>query len=86
MVGELLVGIPERRRSASVSQFDGRHGSGTPARYCYDFVTGLAWTISEALRSLELFPLLNGPRGRQRADVDAAVDAVEKFAQFPNAK
>ncbi|MFE0013338.1 acetate--CoA ligase family protein [Mesorhizobium sp. NPDC059054] len=38
--------------------------------------------IEAALRSLRMFPLLDGYRGRPRADLDAAVAAIEKIARF----
>ncbi|MBN9072484.1 MAG: acetate--CoA ligase family protein, partial [Rhizobiales bacterium] len=38
--------------------------------------------IDAALRGLKMFPLLDGYRGRAKADVAAAVDAVEKIAAF----
>jgi acyl-CoA synthetase (NDP forming) len=39
-------------------------------------------TVEVALRGLRLFPLLDGFRGRPRADLGAAVDAVLKIAAF----
>ncbi|HTV67170.1 MAG TPA: acetate--CoA ligase family protein [Rhizobiaceae bacterium] len=38
--------------------------------------------IEAALRSLLLFPLLDGYRGRTRADLAAAIDAIVKIAAF----
>jgi acetate---CoA ligase (ADP-forming) len=38
--------------------------------------------IEAALRGLKLFPLLDGFRGRPKADLDAAVGAIEKLADF----
>jgi acyl-CoA synthetase (NDP forming) len=38
--------------------------------------------IETALRGLKLFPLLDGFRGRPRADLGAAVEAVEKLSGF----
>lgn len=38
--------------------------------------------IEAALRSLRMFPLLDGYRGRPRADLDAAIDAVLGIASF----
>ena len=38
--------------------------------------------VEAALRGLKLFPLLDGFRGRPRADLEAAVDAVLKIAAF----
>lgn len=39
-------------------------------------------SIERALGSLQLFPLLTGWRGRVKADIDAAVDAIEAMARF----
>jgi succinyl-CoA synthetase beta subunit len=38
--------------------------------------------IEAALRSLKLFPLLDGYRGRPRGDVTAAVEAIEAIGAF----
>jgi acyl-CoA synthetase (NDP forming) len=38
--------------------------------------------IEAALKSLKLFPLLDGYRGRPKADVDAAIDAIAGLAAF----
>lgn len=38
--------------------------------------------IEAALRGLRMFPLLDGYRGRPRADLDAALAAIEKIARF----
>lgn len=38
--------------------------------------------IEAALRGLRMFPLLDGYRGRPKADLDAAVAAIEKIALF----
>lgn len=38
--------------------------------------------IETALRSLRMFPLLDGYRGRPKADLDAAIAAIEKIACF----
>ena len=38
--------------------------------------------IEAALRGLKLFPLLDGFRGRPKADLDAAIDAVMKISAF----
>jgi acyl-CoA synthetase (NDP forming) len=38
--------------------------------------------IEEALRGLKLFPLLDGFRGRPKADLDATIDAVLALAGF----
>jgi hypothetical protein len=38
--------------------------------------------IEAALRSLKMFPLLDGFRGRPKADLNAALDAIEAIAAF----
>ncbi len=38
--------------------------------------------IEAAIRALKLFPLLDGYRGRPKADLDAAIDAIEGIARF----
>ncbi|PLP57785.1 acyl-CoA synthetase [Mesorhizobium loti] len=38
--------------------------------------------IETALRSLRMFPLLDGYRGRPKADLDAAIAAIEGIARF----
>jgi acyl-CoA synthetase (NDP forming) len=38
--------------------------------------------IEAALRSLKLFPLLDGYRGRPKADLSAAIDAILGIASF----
>jgi acyl-CoA synthetase (NDP forming) len=38
--------------------------------------------IEEALRSLRVFPLLDGHRGRPKADIPAAIEAIRNIAQF----
>ena len=38
--------------------------------------------IEAALRGLKLFPLLDGYRGRPKADIDAAIDAISGIAAF----
>lgn len=38
--------------------------------------------VERALRGLRLFPLLDGYRGRPKADVDAAIEAVMAIADF----
>ena len=41
--------------------------------------------IEAALRRLELFPLLDGYRGRPRADLEAAIDIIAGVADFAGA-
>src|SRR5690606_2716786 len=38
--------------------------------------------IDEALRGLKLFPLLDGYRGRAKADLSSAVEAIGEIGQF----
>ncbi|MER9612901.1 acetate--CoA ligase family protein, partial [Mesorhizobium sp. M0312] len=38
--------------------------------------------IEAALRRLKLYPLLDGYRGRPKADIDAAIDAIQAIADF----
>ena len=38
--------------------------------------------IETAIRALKLFPLLDGYRGRPKADIEAAIDAIEAIARF----
>jgi acetate---CoA ligase (ADP-forming) len=38
--------------------------------------------IEAALRGLKMFPLLNGYRGRPKADLGAAIDAIMRIADF----
>ena len=38
--------------------------------------------IEEELRSLQMFPLLDGYRGRPKADLEAAIDTIDKIADF----
>ena len=38
--------------------------------------------IEAALRGLKMFPLLDGYRGRPKADLDAAIDAISGIAEF----
>ncbi|WZB68416.1 acetate--CoA ligase family protein [Achromobacter xylosoxidans] len=44
-----------------------------------------AWQVEAALRRLKTWPLLDGYRGRDRADVPALVDAVLAFARMAQA-
>ena len=38
--------------------------------------------VEAALRGLKLFPLLDGFRGRTKADLSAAIDAILKISEF----
>lgn len=82
-VAELLVGI---RRVDPMGLALTVGMGGTEAELLRDTATLLLpvspATIAAALRSLKLFPLLDGWRGRPKADVDAAVDAIQKLAEF----
>ncbi|MET2833126.1 acetate--CoA ligase family protein, partial [Mesorhizobium shangrilense] len=82
-VGELLVGI---RRVDSMGLALTIGMGGTEAELLRDTATILLpasrATIAEALRSLKLFLLLDGWRGRPKGDVEAAVDTIQRFAQF----
>jgi acetate---CoA ligase (ADP-forming) len=40
------------------------------------------WEIEAALRGLKMFPLLDGYRGRPKADIAAAVEAIMRIAGF----
>ncbi|PSH56529.1 CoA-binding protein [Phyllobacterium sophorae] len=82
-VGELLVGI--RRIDAMGLALTVGMG-GTDAELLRDTATLLLpvspETIGAAVRSLKLFPLLDGWRGRPKGDVDAAVNAIQKLAEL----
>lgn len=82
-VGELLVGI-RRVDPTGLALTIGM--GGTDAELLRDTATLLLpvshASISAALRSLRLFPLLDGWRGRAKGDVDAAIEAIQKFAAF----
>lgn len=85
-VGELLVGI---RRVDPIGLALTIGMGGIEAELLRDTATILLpasrATIAEALRSLKLFPLLDGWRGRAKADVEDAIEAIQKFAQFASA-
>ncbi len=42
-------------------------------------------TISEGLKELKLYPLLNGWRGKSPADIEAALDQIEAMIEFATA-
>ncbi|MDX8442425.1 acetate--CoA ligase family protein [Mesorhizobium australafricanum] len=83
VVGELLVGI---RRVPSIGLALTVGMGGTEAELLRDTATILLpasrTTIAQTVRSLKLFQVLDGWRGRPKGDVEAAVDAIQKFAQF----
>lgn len=85
-VGELLMGI---RRVDPIGLALTIGIGGTEAELLRDTATVLLpasrETIADALRSLKLFPLLDGWRGKKKGDVEAAIDAIEKFAAFAGA-
>lgn len=82
-VGELLVGI---RRVDGIGLALTIGIGGTQAELLRDTATILLPasrdTIAEALRSLKLYQMLDGWRGRRKGDVEAAVDTIQKFSQF----
>ncbi|MER8576908.1 acetate--CoA ligase family protein [Mesorhizobium sp. M1374] len=82
-IGELLVGI---RRVDLMGLALTVGMGGTEAELLRDTATILLpasrATIAEAVRSLKLYKLLDGWRGRPQGDVEAAVDAIQKLAQF----
>ncbi|NGO54681.1 acetate--CoA ligase family protein [Allomesorhizobium camelthorni] len=82
-VGELLVGI---RRIDGIGLALTIGMGGTEAELLRDTATVLLpasrATIAETLRGLRLFQLIDGWRGRTKGDVEAAVDTIQKFAQF----
>ncbi|MER8576712.1 acetate--CoA ligase family protein [Mesorhizobium sp. M1409] len=82
-VGELLVGV---RRVDTIGLALVIGTGGTEAELFRDTKTLLLpasrETIAEALRSLKLFALLDGWRGRPKGDVEAAIDAIHDFGRF----
>lgn len=82
-VGELLAGI---RRVDPIGLALTLGIGGTEAELLRDTATVLLpasrATIAAALRNLKLFPLLDGWRGRPKGDLDAAIEAIQKFAEF----
>ncbi len=82
-LGELLIGI---RRVAGIGLALTLGSGGVAAELLGDRVTLLLpagrQRIEAALRQLKLFPLLEGWRGRPRADVRAALDVIEALARF----
>ncbi len=86
-LGELLVGL---RRVDGIGVTLTLGSGGIAAELLKDRVTLLLPaarpTIETALRSLKLFPLLDGWRGRDKADVSAALDAIESLANWMTAR
>ncbi|EHH13635.1 hypothetical protein MEA186_02804 [Mesorhizobium amorphae CCNWGS0123] len=82
-VGELLVGVRRVDRLGLALTIG---IGGTEAELLRDTATVLLPAsrdaIADALRSLRLFPVFCGWRGRPKGDVEAAIDAIQKFAQF----
>lgn len=82
-IGELLVGV---RRVPGVGMTLTLAVGGTTVELFRDTATVILPagrdTLSDTLRSLRLFPLLDGWRGRPRGDIDAALDAIENICRF----
>ncbi|MCV3243941.1 acyl-CoA synthetase (NDP forming) [Mesorhizobium robiniae] len=82
-VGELLVGI---RHVDGIGLALTVGFGGTEAELLRDTKTVLlpasSDTISEAIQSLRLYPLLSGWRGRIAGDVEAAVSAIKKMSDW----
>lgn len=82
-VGELIVGIVRDRQFGPVMTI----GSGGVLVELLEDTRTLLLPVSRAdmesaLRSLRLFPLLDGYRGREKADVEAALDVLQGIARF----
>ncbi|MBB2970338.1 acetate--CoA ligase family protein [Mesorhizobium sp. RMAD-H1] len=82
-VGELLVGILDDPQFGPVMTLG---TGGVLVELLQDSVTLLLPSsrdeIEEALRSLRMFPLLDGYRGKPKADLGAAIDAIDAIATF----
>ncbi|MES0056654.1 MULTISPECIES: acetate--CoA ligase family protein [unclassified Mesorhizobium] len=82
-IGEIMVGI---RNVPSIGLAMTMAIGGTAVELRQDAVTILLPSprsaVAAALRSLKLFPLLDGWRGQPRADIDGALDAIEMLADF----
>ena len=85
-VGELLVGV---RHAPNIGHALTLASGGVATELLADAKTLLLPAtrddIAAALRGLKLFPLLDGWRGRTRADVDAAIDAIAAVCAFADA-
>jgi succinyl-CoA synthetase beta subunit len=82
-IGELIVGITRDPLFGPVMTVG---SGGVMVELLKDSATLLLpasrTDIDAALRGLRLFPLLDGFRGRPKADVDAAVEAILGIAEF----
>ena len=82
-VAELIVGIVRDPLFGPVMTLG---AGGVQAELLADCITLLLPSsrddIVAALRSLRLFPLLDGYRGLPKADLGAAIDAIEKIAAY----
>ncbi|WP_438397341.1 acetate--CoA ligase family protein [Caballeronia sp. DA-9] len=83
VVGELLIGI---RRVDSIGLALTIGMGGIEAELLRDTVTLLLpasrETIAESLSNLRLFPLFTGWRGRPKGDIEGAITAIVRFADF----
>jgi acyl-CoA synthetase (NDP forming) len=82
-VAELLVGV---RHESGIGLTLTLAVGGVAVELMRDFTTVILPAgraqIERALRSLKLFPLLDGWRGRPRANTNAALDAIEALCTF----
>jgi len=82
-VAELIVGIIDDPQFGPVMTLG---TGGVLVELLQDTVTVLLPSsredIETALRSLRMFPLLDGYRGKPEADLDAALDAIMGIATF----
>ncbi len=82
-VAELIVGVT---RDALIGPVMTVGSGGVLVELLKDSATLLVpptrLEIEHALRGLKLFPLLDGFRGRPKADVEAAIDAISAIADF----
>ncbi|RWN48080.1 MAG: CoA-binding protein, partial [Mesorhizobium sp.] len=82
-IGELLVGI---RQVPGIGLAMTLAVGGTAVELLEDAVTiflpSPRSVIRAAVSSLKLFPLLNGWRGKPRADIEGALDTIEALAAF----
>ncbi|MCP1835543.1 acyl-CoA synthetase (NDP forming) [Bradyrhizobium sp. USDA 4532] len=82
-VAELIVGFTRDQMFGLVMTLG---SGGVLVELLRDSVTLILPTsqedIAEALRSLRLYPLLDGYRGRPRSDVSAAIDVISDIAAF----
>ncbi len=86
-VGELLIGF----RQVPMIGLTLTVATGGVAAEIFDDAATLLLPATRpeaesALKSLALFPLLNGWRGRTRADVDASIDTIARLCDFVEAR